>query len=320
MHKTLYHAAQHTEAGRHADVHALATQPPAHWPTTLNRGLGVVAALLLGCGLIFWIAANWGQQTRGFKLVLIQAAFALSVLAALLLPKARHAALLATSLCLGGWLAFIGQSYQTGADAWQLFALWAALSLIWTWPQRSDLLWSLWVVVAAVALSLWTGHMMWLGDFDAQPLPTVLLNMGLWGLLPASIWLVGQMPWTRLPHGVHGLPQQAWRVAMGVALAVWCGHGVAGWWSPWLAMALCGLAGVVVGLLLVWRSRGRDFVLLALAALALNIVGLAAVARVVFDDWRNLTGSFLVMSVISLLALGGTVKWLLKEQANWEAA
>ena len=38
----------------------------------LQRGLAVLAALLLGAGLIFWVAANWQDQTRTFKLHLLE--------------------------------------------------------------------------------------------------------------------------------------------------------------------------------------------------------------------------------------------------------
>ena len=37
---------------------------------------------------------------------------------------------------IAGLLAFVGQTYQTGADAWQLFATWAALALVWALGRR----------------------------------------------------------------------------------------------------------------------------------------------------------------------------------------
>ena len=60
-----------------------AAQPPAQWPQRLWRILAWVSALLLGAGLIFWVAAQWPQQTRLFKLYLLQAAVAVPVLTAL---------------------------------------------------------------------------------------------------------------------------------------------------------------------------------------------------------------------------------------------
>src|SRR5690606_21168947 len=114
--------------------YALAVAPgtPQALERRIRSGLLLVAALLLASGLIFWVAANWQGQTRLFKLGLIEGGLALSVLAALVWPRVRVAALLCATLVLGGLLAYVGQTYQTGADAWQLFATWAALSLVWT--------------------------------------------------------------------------------------------------------------------------------------------------------------------------------------------
>lgn len=58
-------------------------------------------------------------------------------------------------LSIGALLGFFGQHYQTGADPWQLFALWSALSLPLAFASRSDLVWSAWVIVAMCAVSTW---------------------------------------------------------------------------------------------------------------------------------------------------------------------
>ncbi len=121
----------------------------------LHRGLAVLAALLLGTGLIFWVAANWQDQTRAFKLHVLEGAVLASSAAALAWPRGRTALLLLATLALGGLLAFVGQTYQTGADAWQLFATWAALALVWALAARRDALWALWLLIAGLALAAW---------------------------------------------------------------------------------------------------------------------------------------------------------------------
>jgi hypothetical protein len=45
------------------------------------------------------------------------------------IPAARTPLSLLALLNIGGLFAYFGQTYQTGADPWQLFSLWAALSL-----------------------------------------------------------------------------------------------------------------------------------------------------------------------------------------------
>ena len=146
----LYTLAQHFALSQ-SQAQALA--PCAHTPPhRLWRNLAVVAALLLGCGLIFWIAAQWPEQTRSFKLQVLQASVLAPLVVAMWRPRLRTAGLLLATLALGALLAFIGQTYQTGADAWQLFAVWAVLALPWTVVAAKDGLWARWRVIAATGL------------------------------------------------------------------------------------------------------------------------------------------------------------------------
>ena len=69
-------------------------------------------------------------------------------------PGARMPLALPGFLICGGLCASIGQTYQTGADPWQLFALWAALTLPLCLGLRHDVLWTAWTVVALTAALL----------------------------------------------------------------------------------------------------------------------------------------------------------------------
>ena len=51
-----------------------AATPPRLDAVPIERALALCAALLLGAGLIFWVAANWQEQTRQFKYHLLQSA------------------------------------------------------------------------------------------------------------------------------------------------------------------------------------------------------------------------------------------------------
>lgn len=163
MDEVLYRVAAQSphDAQTLVQLHRVATSPgePRSLARHLHWGLLLVAALLLASGLIFWIAANWQDQTRMFKLMLIEGALLISIAVSLVWRRGRIAALLCATLALGGLLAFVGQTYQTGADAWQLFATWAALALLWTLLARSDVLWLVWVGIVAAAIGLWYGHM-----------------------------------------------------------------------------------------------------------------------------------------------------------------
>ena len=316
MDHALLQAAPGLDAGQRQAVYALATRPPPQVLRDVTRGLAVVAALLLGLGLIFWIAANWQLHTRWFKLGVVQGALALAVLLAVALPRARTAALLAATLALGGLLALVGQTYQTGADTWQLFAMWAVLALPWTLLQRSQVLWALWVGIASVALWLWTGR----GGFrmgwgSAPPLLEFLVHLLAWVplvLLPAGL---GRLGW------VAGGNRWAVRLALAAALTYWASQGLEAafdWRSN--KAALCLVVGAVAMGLMAMAAAGawrwRDLPSLALAGLGLNVVALGWVGKWAWQ-WGGDTVGMGLTSLLALLALGGMATALLRVQRSW---
>lgn len=288
-------------------------QPPAQWPQRLWRILAWVSALLLGTGLIFWVAAQWPQQTRLFKLYLLQAAVAVPVLGALCLPRLRAAALVLATLALGALLAFVGQTYQTGADAWQLFATWAALALLWVVVARNGLLWALWWCIAAAGLALWqwTGHA-WAALAHTQP-PTWQHHASF--LLPwLALWL-GPLVLPRLgPVAVPSAPI-ARVLSAGVALLAWTsyacsavlGHG--GMPLPWLG----GCLGVA---LVAWQAwRWRQMLVLSLALLAANILWLTWVGRNVLDGaGLGEQLAFPLLTLLTAASVGWSAHWLYRLQ------
>ena len=129
----------------------------AHWRAALHT-LAIFATALFACtALICLIAYNWEDLHRFARIALVATAFlvpcALAAVRGKTLPDALQQALyLAAMLAAGGLFALIGQIYQTGADTWQLFALWAALTLPLALIARTRLCWLLWFVLADCAL------------------------------------------------------------------------------------------------------------------------------------------------------------------------
>ena len=107
----------------------------------------VVLFLLFGAGffssgIVTWVAANWDYFTKFQKLYAVQFWLSVSILAAIFFYY-RESKKLATgkikvvtsvfffiaAVIIGALFALIGQIYQTGANTWQLFALWSALQI-----------------------------------------------------------------------------------------------------------------------------------------------------------------------------------------------
>lgn len=118
----------------------LDAEPPS-LTKQLPLGIAVLGAAFFGLGIIFWIAANWETLPRFGRFALLQATMFCMLVGAWRRPGARVPLSLAGFLACGALFAYFGQTYQTGADPWQLFALWAALTLPLCLGVRHDALW-----------------------------------------------------------------------------------------------------------------------------------------------------------------------------------
>lgn len=303
---------------RLAGLHA----PPPDVHRRLRQALALVAALLLGAGLIFWVAANWDAQSRLFKLHLLQAAVGVSLAVAALLPARQQAARMALALlgtlAVGGLLAYIGITYQTGADAWQLFAVWAALTLPLGLALRSDGLWAAWLLIVATAIGTWAGRLLF---HDWHWRSSRSLALALMGLAVLA-WPVLCVQWGLL-HNSQGLrtrPRISLWLAAVFALGLWSVRGIAflfDGWRTWqnlpgyaLHLALVLLAGWAA-----WRTRWRDLVVLSLAVFALDVMLLTLLGRWLQADLDLDLDSFLLLFALSAAALlGGSMRWLYQQQ------
>lgn len=118
--------------------------------------LGIGTTLLI-TGLLFFIAANWAGIPPLVKLFGIQTLLILSI--ALAYSFKTHARLfplfvITASVLVGFNLAIFGQVYQTGADAYTLFATWTLLITLWAWFLKLPYLFMIWQVLLYLTLSL----------------------------------------------------------------------------------------------------------------------------------------------------------------------
>lgn len=240
------------------------------WRWFLDRLALWLGIALCAAGVICFIAANWEHLGKFTRLYGIQVLVVAAVAAAARLGLARlggQAALWLAMVLLGGLLALIGQTYQTGADTWELFTLWAALALPWAFAGRHAAIWLLWIAVANIALGLWADTM---GgpQFDDE---SSLMLVGLFDLALFLGWRFAAGRWPEF--GGDGGPRLLAAVALfclsvpafGTAFehALRFGHEMWAW-----------LAGVVV-LIAVELRRRRDRAVLAMAVISLIAVSTA---------------------------------------------
>lgn len=123
------------------------------WATLLTTGIALFAA-----AAIFAVAFNWDRLGHFSRFAVVQGLLIATVLGAWwrgVGSVAGEALLIAAVLLTGALLALFGQTYQTGADPYSLFVVWALLILPWCLHARWSAPWLIWLVVANVGLALY---------------------------------------------------------------------------------------------------------------------------------------------------------------------
>uniref|UniRef100_UPI00194032D6 GDYXXLXY domain-containing protein n=1 Tax=Bordetella pseudohinzii TaxID=1331258 RepID=UPI00194032D6 len=256
------------------------------WRQFLGRTTLWLAVLLLGSGVICWVAANWPGMGISRRFALAQGLLAVSVLASLWLAlrlrgtdrlrqQAAGAVLTLSGLLLGALLALLGQTYQTGADTWELFAWWALLLLPWALAAASQVLWLLWCLVVNAALGLWIGeHLLAWWNQVSDPAFAALV-MALANLIMLGVWeMMVRLRHSRTRVGPRVL---AFLALIALILPLLFGDVVFGRHGHVTALAWIA---VTLGLGYFYYRGRRDLVILAMLA-----AGVICVSLRVAGDW-----------------------------------
>ena len=118
--------------------------------------MGIGMAFFLA-GVIFFFAWNWSEMDKWSKFGLVGTGILIFLFGSLA-TRGRHLLLsdlmgLGANVMVGVFLAVFGQTYQTGADVWNLFFGWAVLISPWVIASRYQANWLLWG--GLLNLSLW---------------------------------------------------------------------------------------------------------------------------------------------------------------------
>lgn len=259
---------------------------PAALSLWLPRGVALLAAALVGLGLVLWVAANWDALGRVAQFALLQGAVLAGCMGALAIPGSRsaprQAAALLALLAIGGLLAYFGQTYQTGADPWQLFAWWGLLALPLALALRSDALWTPWALVAMAAVALWAqahaGHgWFWSGFRAPDALKVYTLAWGGGALIVA-----GLSPVLRPLTGA-GLWSMRTAATLAVALVTFSGL-IALFVDETLPTYWLGLLVLAVSSLVMALPGAFEIGVLSAVALGLDTLLVAGLARWLLED------------------------------------
>lgn len=271
-------------------------------PTTLKRnalaGIAVLGAALGGLGVIFWIAANWESVGRFGKFAMLQALVIAMCVGAMARPQARLPLSLIALLSIGGLFAYFGQTYQTGADPWQLFAIWAVLALPLCVSVRHDITWAPFALIVMTAISLWMhAHMARAYMVSSADLVIHLLG---WAAAWLLCYLLGPSLRQRTGAGIWSL-----RLAVTLAVVMVALTAAGGLFASSLPLQFwLGLLVLLAAAALFSRPRMFDVFVLSALALPINGLLIGLLVRVVLDS-RS------VVFIMGCLIVGGAAAFLL---------
>lgn len=285
------------------------------WRGFLERLLLWLGVVFLGAALIFFLAYNWQDMGRYAKLALAQGAIVIALAFVWWLGLERasgKAALLAAALSVGALLALIGQTYQTGADTFELFAAWAVAILPWVLLGRFPALWIAWLALVNLALALYflTFGLLW-GMLFA---PEKLLWLLFWvNTVALAAWesAATRIAWLRERWALRILATASGGVVTVLALfdiVDWREAGGLGVpaWLAWLGAAH-----------FFYRRRARDLFVLAGGVLSAIVVASTFLGKHLLKI--DSAFGFLLMSVV-VIALSAAGGWWLRTVAQEEDA
>lgn len=300
------HKLTNLAAQRLSELFGLQSEPEGgvafvmHW-------LRFLAAGLLGFGAILWVASNWDSMSKLSRFGLIQGALLVLFVLGLLLKGWRNPLSLLSFLCIGGLLACFGQVYQTGADPWQLFALWAVLGLPIAFGVRHDVVWLPWVLVAMTALGLWVSSQTAFWRFDDS---NYMIHVTAW-----VIALVINVGLSQRFQQVTGAGIWARRLAMMLTAIMIMKDTLEGLWigdSYISGMYVLGVGLLISMTYVLWKKQYYDIFSLSAVVLALNVVGVCGFFRLINSEHSFDTGALFLTALFAAAVLGYSVSQLLK--------
>ena len=281
----------------------------ASWARFLDRLFAAMGALLLASGVVFFIAYNWDELGRFARFALVDAVIVAAATFAWwrgTQSVAGKAALWIATVAVGALLALIGQTYQTGADNYELFLIWAVLALPWTFASNWAPGWMLLLALANLATGLYFGTVFRPLDL-AFGLPNRELWLASWALNAVATVLAVALAPRFVDWGATWLIRLAAALAIGAQalLAFMVIHGTRDASPALLVVSVITLAG---GLAL-FRYRQLDLVILAMGALSAIAIVVDAVGFHLLHGARN-EGSLLLLALMLVGLSAAAAMWL----------
>jgi uncharacterized membrane protein len=312
---------------------ALARAKPSSEETRqfVVRGLLLAGVLSLAAGVVFFVAANWHELRILGRFVLLEGLLVATLALAFWRPPPRaigQYALLGAFMIAGALLALFGQTYQTGANVYELFLTWALLGVPLVIAGQWRALWAAWILVLNLALGLFCGLRPETGVFrmlfdGAWATPTLLLIAMLANL---ALWAIAELLHARANRAKHFAPlaHNAVRrllLASAIVFATWAGLAAINGFGPYPQRhdglsALWVFAALVAIGVYTWRRRADVFPLALVAASGIVLVMFAIIENASSGDAGFMAMAFVIAAWL-IISSSVSARVILKLMRSW---
>ena len=286
------------------------------WLQFIDHLLLWLGSLALAFAAIFFFAYNWNDIGRFAKFGIAEGLIALTVAVYLKLRTntiAGKMSLLVATILLGVLLALYGQTYQTGADTWQLFFTWSLLMLPWAFIGRFAAIWIVWITLTNLSIVLYQQtfrDVLWL-VFDSNT--TALWLTFIFNTFSLFTWEILAKKWNWLA--------ERWAIRL---LAI--GSGIPITWLALYAIFANGQADFLYGsvwaiwlaiLYFVYRKIVPDLFMLAGGCLSGIVVLITFLSKHLLQ--HSGSGSFLFLALLVIGLGAGAAIWLKNIHREWQS-
>jgi uncharacterized membrane protein len=280
----------------------------ASWSRYLYWHALIIGVVLLVAGTIFFVAANWSALPGFARMGIVGGAMAIATMVGGYLGDTLtgRAVSLLGGLLFGPLLAVYGQVYQTGADAWQLFAMWTIVLIAYGVLVRFEGTWVLALLGLHVATFTWIDQELG-SDFYAGTGAFVIAGLA---LVDGTLVALAD----RLTHGREREVIAHTAAFFGLAIAL--PFGVLALVEEDLSITmvpgLVVLAAGLLGIWLVYRWRRPDLGMLAAFAAVITILTATLCGRMLLDVLEAELFGVAALGVIVCAQVWGFTRWLLR--------
>ena len=285
----------------------IAVTPTAkEWSMFIDQIVLWFGALSLAFALMFFMAYNWSEFGYMGKFALVEGLMVLTIGAYLYLGVEKLSAkvmLMVSAIVLGVLLALVGQTYQTGADTWELFFYWAVLMLPWVLVGRFSALWMLWIFLINLSLFLYmiTFRSIWGIYFQSEI--SVLWLFFIFNTSALVLWEVFsyKFEWLKASWAIRFLGFVSGTTATGLGLNFIWEHA-----NP---MALLVWMAWIGAIYWVYRIVKIDLFMLSMGCLSFSTVMVSFLINII--SWRHFDVSAIFFMGMVIIGLGAwSASWL----------